>query len=68
MPESMGELRARFARYGGQVRALMSKPGKKWAAINAVRCRQRRCYLQMLRFPVHELSRAMRRVAPYVLQ
>ena len=47
---------------------MMEKPGKKWAKINEVRRRQRRCMLGMLARPVHELSKALRRVAPYVLQ
>ena len=64
----MGELRDRFARYGEQIRGLMAKPGKKWRAVNAVRRRQRRCMLTMLARPVCEMSRALRRVAPYVLQ
>ena len=64
----MGELRARFARDGDQIAALIRTPGKKWRKIDAVRRRQRRCVLKMLARPVQEQSRALRRVAPYVLQ
>ena len=64
----MGELQARFARYGDQVNVLIGKPGKKWRKIDAVRRKQRRCVLQMLARPVADLSRALRRIAPYVLQ
>ena len=64
----MAELKSRFARYGGQISKLMHTKGKKWKAINAVRKRQRQCVLKMLKFPQAELSRALQRVAPFVLQ
>ena len=47
---------------------MIEKPGKKWAKIDAVRRRQRRCMLQMLARPACELSKALRRIRPYVLQ
>ena len=47
---------------------MMHTKGKKWKVINAVRSKQRQCMRQMLQFPREELSRAMRRVAPFVLQ
>lgn len=62
----MSELRARFARYGEQVKRLMQRKGKKWKAINAVRHKQRLCMGSMLQFPASEQSRALRRIAPYV--
>ena len=62
----MSELRARFFRDADQVERLMRKRGRKWARINKVRSRQRRCYAAMLQKPTNEQTRAMQRLKPYV--
>ena len=65
--ESYCELEARFERYAHQINRLIGRRGQKWKKIEAVRSRQRRVLVRMLEFPVGVLSKALRRVRPYVL-
>ena len=54
-------------RYAGQIDRLVTRKGRKWKKIHAIRARQRRVLALMLDRPAWGMSRALRRVKPYVL-
>ena len=60
------ELDARYVRYAVQIDKLVRKTGRKWKRLHAVRARQRRVLYKMLRFPAWCMSKALRRVKPYI--
>ena len=64
--ESYEELEARYVRYAVQIDGLVRKTGRKWKRLHAVRARQRRVLYKMLQFPAWCMSKALRRVKPYI--
>ena len=65
--ETYEELEARFCRYAAQIDRLVVRRGRKWKQIHAVRARQRRVLCALLDRPAWQMSKALRRVKPWVL-
>ena len=59
---SVLELMDQYERYASQIWRILKRKGAKWHKAEAVRRKQRRCLIMMLRRPTWELPRALQRV------